>query len=166
MSDKMIVDHIDKFFDQIPLIGALMGLDLGTKTIGVAVSDTRQTIATGIKTLKRTRFKKDAQALENIINDREIKGLVIGLPKNMNGTEGRRCQSTRDFAKNLSTMMSLPITFWDERLSTVVAERSLIEANTSRERREEVIDHVAASFILQGALDRLTILKEEIRFGR
>ena len=137
-----------------------MGLDLGTKTIGVAVSDQNQTIATGIKTIKRTKFQQDLKTLELFINHREIKGVVIGLPKNMNGTEGRRCQSTRAFAKNLSLTITIPITFWDERLSTVAAERTLLAANTSRQRRTEVIDYVAASFILQGALDRLTTLRE------
>ena len=137
-----------------------MGLDLGTKTIGVAVSDQSQTIATGIQTIKRTKFQQDLKTLELFINHREIKGVVIGLPKNMNGTEGRRCQSTRAFAKNLSLTITIPITFWDERLSTVAAERTLLAANTSRQRRTEVIDYVAASFILQGALDRLTTLRE------
>ena len=156
----MIVDPIKDFVIEIPLFGALMGLDLGTKTIGVAVSDQRQTIATGIRTIKRTKFRQDLKTLEQLIDHREIKGIVIGLPKNMNGTEGRRCQSTRAFAKNLSLTITIPITFWDERLSTVAAERSLIAANTSRQRRTEVIDYVAASFILQGALDRLTTLRE------
>ena len=156
----MITDPIKDFFIEIPLFGALMGLDLGTKTIGVAVSDQSQTIATGIQTIKRTKFQQDLKTLEHLIDHREIKGIVIGLPKNMNGTEGRRCQSTRAFAKNLSLTITIPITFWDERLSTVAAERSLIAANTSRQRRTEVIDYVAASFILQGALDRLTTLRE------
>ena len=156
----MIVDPIKDFVIEIPLFGALMGLDLGTKTIGVAVSDQRQTIATGIRTIKRTKFRQDLKTLEQLIDHREIKGIVIGLPKNMNGTEGRRCQSTRAFAKNLSLTITIPITFWDERLSTAAAERSLLAANTSRQRRTEVIDYVAASFILQGALDRLTKLKE------
>ncbi len=156
----MIVDPINNFVIEIPLFGALMGLDLGTKTIGVAVSDQRQTIATGIQTIKRTKFQQDLKTLEHLIDHREIKGIVIGLPKNMNGTEGRRCQSTRAFAKNLSLTITIPITFWDERLSTAAAERSLLAANTSRQRRTEVIDYVAACFILQGALDRLTTLKE------
>tara|TARA_A100001011_G_C14272127_1_gene827446 strand:+ start:1255 stop:1728 length:474 start_codon:yes stop_codon:yes gene_type:complete len=156
----MIIDPIKDFVREIPIFGALMGIDLGTKTIGVAVSDQRRTIATGIQTIKRTKFQQDLKTLELLIEHREIKGIVIGLPKNMNGTEGRRCQSTRAFAKNLSITITIPITFWDERLSTIAAERSLIAANTSRQRRTEVIDYVAASFILQGALDRLTTLRE------
>ena len=143
-----------------------MGLDFGTKTIGIAVSDTRQTIATGIKTIKRTKFQKDLLSLKLIIEHRQIKGLVLGLPKNMNGTEGPRCQSTRAFANNLANSIMVPITFWDERLSTVVAERSLIEANATRQRRTKVIDYVAASFILQGALDRLSVLRKGSIFGR
>ena len=156
----MIINPIKDFVREIPIFGALMGIDLGTKTIGVAVSDQRQTIATGIQTIKRTKFQQDLKTLEHLIDHREIKGIVIGLPKNMNGTEGRRCQSTRAFAKNLSLTITIPITFWDERLSTIAAERSLLAANTSRQRRTEVIDYVAASFILQGALDRLTTLRE------
>ena len=159
----MIVQSIEEFIDEIPLIGAILGLDLGTKTIGIAISDSRQTIATGIKTIKRTQFRNDLKALMQIIQHREIKGLVVGLPKNMNGTEGPRCQSTRAFAKNISCTISAPITFWDERLSTVAAERSLLEANASRLRRTKVIDYVAASFILQGAIDRLMILRKGLK---
>jgi putative Holliday junction resolvase len=156
----MISDPLQEFLYKTGFNGALMGLDLGTKTIGVAVSDLRQTVATGIETIKRTKFQQDLKKLKLIMDDRDIKGIVLGLPKNMNGTEGPRCQSTRAFGKNVSVAISTPITFWDERLSTVAAERSLIEANTSRLRRAEVIDYVAASFILQGALDRLAVLKK------
>ena len=155
----MVYNSIEKFIENIGLDGALMGLDLGDKTIGVAVSDTRQSVATGIKTIKRNKFQQDLKILMRFIEGREIKGVILGLPKNMNGTEGPRCQSTRAFAKNMSVTVPLPITFWDERLSTVAAERSLIEANASRRRRAEVIDYVAASFILQGALDRLLAIK-------
>ena len=162
----MISDPVSTFLDEIPVDGSLMGLDFGTKTIGIAVSDTRQTIATGIKTIRRTKFQQDLQSLKLIIKDRQIKGIVLGLPKNMNGTEGPRCQSTRTFAKNVSFSIQIPITFWDERLSSVVAERSLIEANASRQRRTKVIDYVAASFILQGALDRLAVLRKGSTFGR
>lgn len=162
----MIYDAVSAFLDEIPIYGSLMGLDFGTKTIGIAVSDTRQTIATGIKTIKRTKFQKDLLSLKLIIEHRQIKGLVLGLPKNMNGTEGPRCQSTRAFANNLANSIMVPITFWDERLSTVVAERSLIEANATRQRRTKVIDYVAASFILQGALDRLSVLRKGSIFGR
>ena len=155
----MVYNVIEEFIENIGVEGALMGLDLGEKTIGVAVSDTRHTVATGIKTIKRTKFQQDLTILTQIIVGRDIKGLILGLPKNMNGSEGPKCQSTRAFAKNISLTVLLPITFWDERLSTVAAERSLIEANASRRRRAEVIDYVAASFILQGVLDRVSAIK-------
>lgn len=155
----MVYNVIEEFIENIGVEGALMGLDLGEKTIGVAVSDTRQTVATGIKTIKRTKFQKDLTILTQVIVGRDIRGVILGLPKNMNGSEGPKCQSTRAFAKNISLTVPLPITFWDERLSTVAAERSLIEANASRRRRAEVIDYVAASFILQGVLDRVSAIK-------
>ena len=132
-----------------------MGLDLGTKTIGVAMSDRFCSVASPIETVKRKKFSQDAVRLLELIKDREIGGIVLGLPRNMDGTEGPRCQSTRAFARNLSQLVDLPITFWDERLSTVAAEKALLEADTTRKRRSEVIDHVAAAYILQGALDRL-----------
>lgn len=139
--------------------GAMMGLDLGTKTIGISVSDTIGQIASPLKTLKRTKFGKDADALGDLIDARQIAAVVVGLPKNMDGTEGPRAQSTRAFCKNLSDRLPLPILLWDERLSTVAAERALLEADTSRRRRGEVVDHVAAGFILQGALDRLAHIR-------
>ncbi len=132
----------------------VMGLDLGTITIGVAISDLLWTVATPVETIKRKKFGVDAAALETIVATRDIGGIVLGLPRNMDGSEGPRAQSTRAFARNLSGRLDLPIGFWDERLSTIAAERALIEADTSRKRRAQVIDHVAASFILQGALDR------------
>ena len=131
-----------------------MGLDLGTKTIGVSVSDRLLSSATPLLTVKRKKFTQDAKELLDIIADREIGAVVLGLPRNMDGSEGPRCQSTRSFARNFSTLTNIPIGFWDERLSTVAAERVLLEADTSRKRRAEVIDHVAAGYILQGALDR------------
>lgn len=136
-----------------------MGLDLGTKTIGVAVSDGLRQVATPLTTVKRKKFGADAAALLAVVEDRGIAGIVLGLPRNMDGTEGARCQSTRAFARNLSALTDLPIGFWDERLSTVAAERALLEADTTRKRRAEVIDHVAAGVILQGMLDRLSHLK-------
>ncbi|MEZ5723221.1 MAG: Holliday junction resolvase RuvX [Paracoccaceae bacterium] len=137
---------------------ALAGLDYGDKTIGVAVSDTRRQVATPLETIRRRKFTQDAEALAAIVAKRGIGGLVLGLPRNMDGTEGPRCQSTRAFARNLDRALGLPITFWDERLSTVAAERALIEADASRARRAQVIDHVAAGYILQGALDRMRLL--------
>ncbi|MGR3839475.1 MAG: Holliday junction resolvase RuvX [Cognatishimia sp.] len=138
---------------------SLMGLDLGTKTIGVAVSDTFQSVATPLETIKRRQFSKDAARILEIIAERNVGAIVLGMPLNMDGTEGPRAQSTRAFARNLEKLCPLPITFWDERLSTVAAERALLEADTSRKRRSEVIDHVAASYILQGVLDRLGHLR-------
>lgn len=141
-----------------PVIGRLAGLDFGTKTIGVSISDTMQTISSGLETIKRTKFKNDAARLLEIIEEHEIKALVIGLPLNMDGTEGPRVQSTKAFARNLANVTSLPLIFWDERMSTQAAERALLEADSSRKRRKEVIDKMAATYILQGALDRLAAL--------
>ena len=155
----MITEDISEFAAQLPRTGAIAGLDLGTVTIGVAVTDAFRRVATPLETIKRTKFGKDAAALLDILARREITGLVLGLPLNMDGTEGPRCQSTRAFARNLEPLTDLPIAYWDERLSTVAAERALLEADTSRKRRSEVIDHVAASYILQGALDRLAHLE-------
>ncbi len=132
-----------------------MGLDMGEKTIGIAISDAGRIIATPFKTLRRTKFSHDAQELLALAEEREIGGIVIGLPLNMDGSEGPRCQSVRQFAANLGQQTELPIAFWDERLSTVAVTRTLLEADTSRARRRQVVDKMAAGFILQGALDRL-----------
>ena len=155
----MIHDTIDAFASTCPPMQALAGLDLGDKTIGVAVSDTLRSVASPLKTIRRKKFTTDAAQLLEILTKRRIGGIVLGLPLNMDGSEGPRCQSTRAFARNLSRLSDLPITFWDERLSTVAAERALLEADTSRKRRAEVIDHVAAAYILQGALDRMRHLQ-------
>ena len=155
----MIFDEFEAFAESLPTMQGLAGLDLGTVTIGVAVSDTFQSVATPLETIKRKKFTADANKLLEILQARSIAGIVLGLPRNMDGSEGPRCQSTRAFARNLSRLTDLPITYWDERLSTVAAERALLEADTSRKRRSEVIDHVAASYILQGALDRLGHLR-------
>lgn len=151
----MIVEDIEDFAAALPSHGPLAGLDLGTNTIGVAVSDGFRRVATPLETIRRKKFGTDATALLAICKARDVAGLILGLPLNMDGSEGPRCQSTRAFARNLEKLTDLPIGFWDERLSTVAAERALLEADTSRRRRAEVIDHVAASFILQGALDRI-----------
>ncbi len=134
---------------------ALAGLDLGEKTIGVAVSDSLRHVASPLETIRRRKFTADAEQLLEILDKRRIGGIVLGLPLNMDGSEGPRCQSTRAFARNLSRLSELPIGFWDERLSTVAAEKALLEADTTRKRRAQVIDHVAAGYILQGALDRM-----------
>ena len=138
-----------------PARGALIGLDLGTKTIGVAVSDPDRRLATGVETLRRTAFTADANRLVALATARDAVGFVLGLPLNMDGSEGPRAQSTRPFARNFSRLTELPIAFWDERLSTAAVERQLIAADASRNKRGKVIDEHAAIFILQGALDRL-----------
>ena len=142
-----------------PARGALIGLDLGTKTIGVAVSDPDRRLATGVETIQRKAFKQDAARLLAIVAERKAVGFVLGLPINMDGSEGPRAQSTRAFARNLSGLTALPIGLWDERLSTSAVERELIGMDVSRARRAEVIDEHAAIFILQGALDRLANLR-------
>ena len=155
----MIYEDVSEFAVEIKPNNSLIGLDLGTKTIGVAISDTIPSVATPVKTIKRKKFSVDADDLLKIISTKNCCGVILGLPKNMNGSEGPRAQSTRAFARNFSAKTNLPITFWDERLSTVAAEKALLEADTTRKRRAEVIDHVAAAYILQGFLDRLKVLK-------
>lgn len=147
------------FIKAVPAHAPLLGLDLGDKTIGIALCDTLWSIATPRETIKRKKFGIDATALEAIIDDTQAKGLILGLPRNMDGSEGPRCQKTRAFARNFAQRRDMPILLWDERLSTVAAERALLEADTSRAKRAEVIDHVAAGYILQGALDRFAHIK-------
>ena len=139
----------------VPPSGRLMGLDLGTKTIGLALSDVERGVATPFDTIRRKKFQADADVLLNHCAEHGVAGLVLGLPINMDGSEGPRAQATRAFARNLEKRTELPIVFWDERLSTVAAERVLLDADASRKRRAEVIDKMAAAFLLQGALDRL-----------
>lgn len=135
--------------------GKLMGLDLGTKTIGVAISDALRMTASPVETIKRSKFTADAERLLALISQNAISGIIVGLPLNMDGTEGPRAQSTRAFVRNLRQKTDLPIAFWDERLSTMAVTRTMIEADLSRARQAEVVDKLAASYILQGALDRL-----------
>jgi putative pre-16S rRNA nuclease len=139
----------------LPARGALIGLDLGSKTIGVAVSDPDRRLATPVETIARRRFGLDAGRLFELAAERRAVGFVLGLPVNMDGTEGPRAQSTRAFARNLAKLTALPIALWDERLSTAAVERALIAADASRRKRKAVIDQHAAAYILQGALDRL-----------
>ncbi|MGY6696196.1 MAG: Holliday junction resolvase RuvX [Roseinatronobacter sp.] len=155
-----VFDPFSEFVAQTSGGIALAGLDLGEKTIGVAVSDRLQSIATPLSTIRRKKFSADSDALRALIAERDIGGLILGLPRNMDGTEGPRCQSTRAFARNLSAVTDIPIGFWDERLSTVAAERALLEADMSRRKRAAVIDHVAAGVILQGALDRIAFMRK------
>jgi putative Holliday junction resolvase len=152
---------LEGFAAALPPVGALGGLDLGTVTVGLAVSDLRRGVATPVRTLRRTTFSADAAAILGFAAERGLAGLVLGLPLNMDGSEGPRAQATRAFARNLARRTPLPIAFWDERLSTVAAERVLIAADLARKRRAEVIDAVAAGYILQGALDRLAHLGRE-----
>ncbi len=154
----MITLTIEEFAASLPQGRAIFGLDFGEKTIGVAASDLRRSVATPITVIRRTKFTEDAKALLALAQARQIAGLILGLPRNMDGSEGPRAQATRAFARNLMKVTDLPIGFWDERLSTVAAERALLEADTSRKRRGEVIDQVAAGYILQGALDRMGYL--------
>jgi len=144
-----------EFVSLLPRFKSLIGLDLGTKTIGIAVSDTLWSVATPRETIKRKKFGLDCDALDIIFNSTDTVGIILGLPMNMDGSEGPRCQATRAFARNLSLRCPIPIAFWDERLSSIAAERAMLEADMSRAKRADNIDHVAASFILQGALDRI-----------
>ncbi len=139
----------------LPARGGLIGIDLGTKTVGVAASDPDRRLASGVETIARTAFQADAKRLLRLASERNAVGFVLGLPLNMDGSEGPRVQSTKAFARNLSRLTELPIAFWDERLSTAAVERQLIAADASRARRAAVIDQHAAAFILQGALDFL-----------
>jgi putative Holliday junction resolvase len=140
----------------LPSRGVLIGLDLGSKTIGVAASDPDRRVAAPVETIARQRFNLDAGRILDLAAERRAAGLVLGLPINMDGSEGPRAQSTRAFARNLARLTELPIALWDERLSTAAVERALIAADASRAKRKKVIDQHAAAYILQGALDRLS----------
>ena len=133
----------------------LLGLDVGTKTIGMALSDVTRSVATPFDTIRRTKFTADAKTIREVVEKNQVGALVIGFPLNLDGSEGPRAQSTRAFARNLAAHVTVPMVFWDERLSTAAVERHLIEADASRKRRAEVIDRMAAAYILQGALERL-----------
>ena len=137
----------------------LLGLDVGTKTIGMALSDVTRSVATPFDTIRRSKFTADAKTIRQVVEKNQVGALVIGFPLNLDGSEGPRAQSTRAFARNLAAHVTVPMVFWDERLSTAAVERHLIEADASRKRRAEVIDRMAAAYILQGALDRLRRLE-------
>ncbi len=142
------------FMDGMARGARLFGVDLGTKTIGIAMSDVERSIATPLETIKRVKFTPDAERIKTLAERYEVGGLVFGLPLNMDGTEGPRSQATRAFVRNLKPLMPLPILFWDERLSTVVVTRTLLDADASRAKRADAVDKMAAAYILQGALDR------------
>jgi putative Holliday junction resolvase len=140
----------------LPRFAPVMGLDLGEKTIGVAVSDVSRTVASPLELIRKTKFTDDAKALFKLMESREAGGLVIGLPVNMDGTEGPRCQSSRAFARNILRLRDMPIAFWDERMSSMAINRFLIdEVDATRARRADLVDKMAAAWILQGALERL-----------
>lgn len=140
--------------------GRLMGLDLGTKTIGVALSDPRWSVASPLETIQRRKFGADADDLLALMAEHDVVAVIMGLPLNMDGSIGPRAQATKAFVRNFAKLTDIPIVFWDERLSTVAVERTLLDADASRKRRSEVIDKMAAAYILQGALDRLTSMAE------
>lgn len=152
MSDNLV--PLEDFLS-LPPQARLLGIDLGTKTIGLALSDVQRRIATPLETIRRVKFGIDVKALLTIAQTHEIAGFVVGMPFNMDGTEGPRAQSTRAFVRNLAALTPLPVVFWDERMSTLAVTRTLLAADASRARRAEVVDKMAASYILQGALDRL-----------
>ena len=160
MNAHMIIDDIRTLPERLSERSALMALDLGDKTIGMAVSDDERRVASALDTIRRMKFTKDAQSLLQITQDYGIGGFILGLPVNMDGTEGPRCQSARQFGTNLSEKTDLPIAFWDERMSTQAVERHLIAQDVTRKRRAEVVDKLAAQFILQGALNFLRNLTD------
>ena len=152
---------IEDLAPRLPTEARLLGLDVGTKTIGMALSDVTRSVATPYETIRRTKFTTDAKTILEVIETNQVGALLIGLPLNMDGSEGPRAQSTRAFARNLARLVDVPLVFWDERLSTAAVERHLIEADASRKRRAQVIDRMAAAYILQGALDRLRGLAQQ-----
>ncbi len=149
------LEDVEAFAARLKYGGRLIGIDAGTKTLGLALSDVTRTIASPLLVLRRKKFKEDAAELLRLAAEHEIAGFVLGLPTNLDGTAGPRVQATRAFARNLNALSGLPILLWDERLSTAAAERTLLEADASRRRRAAVIDKLAATIILQGALDRM-----------
>ncbi|MCG7394484.1 Holliday junction resolvase RuvX [Microvirga sp. ACRRW] len=147
-------DELIAFIEGLPPRVRLMGVDLGTKTIGLSLSDVEKRIATPLETIKRVKFTPDVQQIKALVERYEVGGLVFGLPLNMDGSEGPRSQATRAFVRNLKPLMPLPVLFWDERMSTMVVTRTLLDADASRAKRADAVDKMAAAYILQGALDR------------
>jgi putative Holliday junction resolvase len=150
-----VIRALEDIAAELPSRAALLGLDLGTKTIGLALSDIERRIASPLLTIARTKFKADAAALLAEAGRHQVAGFILGLPLNMDGSEGSRAQATRAFARNLAGLTEIPIAYWDERLSTAAVTRTLLDADASRKRRDAVVDKMAAAYILQGALDRL-----------
>ena len=160
---RVICPDAESFAAALTRVGAVAGLDLGTVTIGVAVSDLRRRVSTPLETIRSQKFTLDAARLLGIVDKRAIRGLVLGLPINMDGSEGPRAQSTRAFARNLERLTDLPLAFWDERLSTAAVTRELIAQDVSRAKRAAIVDQMAAAYILQGALDRIARLRDARR---
>ncbi|GGG26107.1 Holliday junction resolvase RuvX [Chelatococcus composti] len=152
--------------DALPVGKRLIGIDLGTKTIGLALSDVSRSIASPLETIRRTKFSADVKRLAELAARHGVGGLVVGLPLNMDGSEGPRAQATRAFVRNLATHLPLPVAFWDERLTTAAVTRTLLEADASRARRSDLVDKMAASYILQGALDRLATARRAAALDR
>ena len=150
-------DELVAFIDVLAARARLMGLDLGTKTIGLALSDVERRIATPLETIKRVKFTPDVSRIKDLVERYEVGGLVFGLPLNMDGTEGPRSQATRAFVRNLKPLLPLPVLYWDERMSTMVVTRTLLDADASRAKRADAVDKMAAAYILQGAIDALTM---------
>lgn len=157
----MVCATIEEFRQQLPDGTRILALDVGEKTIGLAISDALLGIASPLETIRRVKFTKDAEALAEVVKARNIGGFVVGYPINMNGTEGPKCQSIRQFCRSLQERLALPILLWDERMSTMAVNRMMIEADMTRQRRAEVVDKLAASYFLQGALDRLAFLQKQ-----
>lgn len=152
---------LEAFAAALPPGGRLIGIDAGTKTLGLALSDVSRMIASALETIRRTKFREDAARLLELAAAHDVRGYVVGLPLNLDGTQGPRAQASRAFARNIAVLTRAPILLWDERLSTAEVERMLIQADTSRRRRAEVIDKLAATLILQGALDRMRLLSRD-----
>ena len=154
----MILQNPNEIIAQAPKYTRFLGLDVGDKTVGIALSDTTQMIASPVKTIKRIKFTPVAEEIKSIVDENAVSLVIIGLPINMDGTEGTRCQSTRQFAQNLEGFLNTPLYFWDERLSTIAVTRALLAADMSRAKRKTVVDKMAASYILQGFLDYFSTL--------
>lgn len=148
--------NLTNLANSLPPHSRLIGIDLGSATIGLALSDISRTVASPLETLKRTKFKQNALALSRLCDAHNVGGLILGFPLNMDGSEGPRAQATRAYMRNWQQFSSLPITLWDERLSTAAVTRTLLEVDASRQRRAQLVDKLAATYILQGALDRLS----------
>jgi putative Holliday junction resolvase len=151
----MLIETAGEFARQLPKESRLLGLDVGDTTIGLALSDVLRSIASPLLTIERSKFSKDAKQLQDIIAKHKVAGLVIGYPVNMDGSHGPRTQSTRTFVSNLSKQVELPMLMWDERLTTMAVERAMLEADLSRQKRAQLVDKLAASYMLQGFLDSI-----------